>query len=159
MNQPFTMHVKTVEVHYNGPTDLQSSRLDTPENAAAHVKAWNENTSNPPDAESFSVFGLDSRHRLTSAETLTRGTRNQAPVDAQRLFRHLLAVDAVGFIISHNHPSGDLEPSRDDIVLTENLIKGGKFIGIDCLDHIITAPDGRWISLRECRPDIFGRII
>ena len=151
----FQLRVKTVTVEYDAEENMNLERLDQPQVAGAFINGWNQTSDNPPDAESFSVFGLDPRHRMTSAETLTRGTRNQAPVDAQRLFRHLVAVDAVGFIITHNHPSGDLDPSRDDLDLTRRLVRGGQTIGVSCLDHIITTPDGRWMSLRATRPDLF----
>ena len=149
------MKVKTLTIEYDTEAEV-GSRADQPNHAAAFIQVWNQANENPPDQETFVVIGLDSRHHVTSAETLTKGTHNQAPVDARRLFRHLLAVDAHGFIISHNHPSGDLEPSRDDLLLTERLAEGGKVIGIQCLDHIITTPAGTWLSLRAVRPGIFS---
>lgn len=154
ISSPFKLKVKTVTIEYDAAATL-GPRLDIPETAAAYITTWNTTNANPPDLESFTVLGLDSQHHLTSAETLTRGTKNQAPVDAQRLFRHLVAVDASGFIITHNHPSGNLEPSHDDYTLTRRLARGGAVIGIACLDHIITTPDGRWTSLRATRCDLF----
>ena len=152
---PFRLQVKTITIEYDATVSLDGRRLDTPNVAAEFIHAWNRNNGNPPDVESFSVFGLDSRHHLTSAETLTRGVKNSAPVDAQRLFRHLIAVDACGFILSHNHPSGDLEPSRDDLDLTRRLSQGARLLGMACQDHIITTPDNRAMSLRATRPELF----
>ncbi|HML26624.1 MAG TPA: JAB domain-containing protein, partial [Methanomethylovorans sp.] len=51
-------------------------------------------------------------------------------------------------IISHNHPSGDPTPSKEDIAITEKLIEGGKILGIDVLDHVIIG-DGRYVSLKD----------
>jgi DNA repair protein RadC len=51
-------------------------------------------------------------------------------------------------IMIHNHPSGDPSPSREDIMVTEKLIEGGKLLGIDVLDHIIIG-DGRYVSLKD----------
>lgn len=150
---PFQLTVKTVTIEYDAQP--VGDRLDQPDIAAGHIMVWNQQTGVAPDVETFSVFGLDSQHHLTSCENLTRGTKNQAPVDAQRLFRHLVAVDASGFIITHNHPSGNLEPSHDDYTLTRKLARGGALIGVACLDHIITTPDGRFISLRSTRPELF----
>ncbi len=48
----------------------------------------------------------------------------------------------------HNHPSGDPSPSREDIMVTEKLVEGGKLLGIDILDHIIIG-DGRYVSLKD----------
>jgi DNA repair protein RadC len=109
-----------------------------------------------PDREHFIVLGLDGRHRVISAETLSTGTKNEAPVDACAVFRHLVICGASGFIIAHNHPSGDLDPSRDDLELTRRLARGGQVVGVALLDHIITAPEtGRAISLRQVRADLF----
>lgn len=108
--------------------------------------------------ESREVFGfvaLDSRHRYLSLHELTLGTRNQAPVDAAELFRLAVLDRASGVLLFHNHPSGDLEPSRDDLELTRRLVKGGQVVGVSILDHLVVA-GGRWLSLRSTRADLFG---
>jgi DNA repair protein RadC len=51
-------------------------------------------------------------------------------------------------IMVHNHPSGDPSPSREDIMVTEKIVEGGKLLGIDVLDHIIIG-DGRYVSLKD----------
>ena len=108
-----------------------------------------------PDVESFGFIALDGRHRMTGFKLLTQGTRTQAPVDSQKLFRCALALDATGIILFHNHPSNDLEASRDDADLTRRLALGGTFLGIPILDHIISTSQGNFISLRETRSDLF----
>ena len=108
--------------------------------------------------ESREVFGflsLDGRHRYLSSHELTLGTRTQAPVDAAELFRLALQDRASGILLFHNHPSGDLEPSRDDLDLTRRLVRGGVVVGVGVLDHLIVA-GGRWLSLRSTRADLFA---
>ncbi len=108
--------------------------------------------------ESREVFGfiaLDSRHRYVALHELTLGTRNQAPVDAAELFRLAVLDRASGLLLFHNHPSGDLEPSSDDLDLTRRLVRGGQVVGVSVLDHLIVA-GGRWLSLRSSRADLFG---
>ncbi|MFV2072343.1 MAG: DNA repair protein RadC [Thermoanaerobaculales bacterium] len=108
--------------------------------------------------ESREVFGflsLDGRHRFVSSHELTLGTRTQAPVDAAELFRLALQDRASGVLLFHNHPSGDLEPSRDDLDLTRRLVRGGLVVGVTVLDHLIVA-GGRWLSLRSTRADLFA---
>jgi DNA repair protein RadC len=108
--------------------------------------------------ESREIFGfvsLDARHRYLALHELTLGTRNQAPVDAAELFRLAVLDRAVGLLLFHNHPSGDLDPSRDDLDLTRRLVKGGQVVGVSVLDHLIVA-GARWVSLRSSRHDLFG---
>jgi DNA repair protein RadC len=76
-------------------------------------------------------------------------------VDAAELFRLAVLDRATGLLLFHNHPSGDLEPSRDDLDLTRRLVRGGQVVGVSVLDHLIVA-GGRWLSLRSSRSDLFG---
>jgi DNA repair protein RadC len=108
--------------------------------------------------ESREVFGflsLDGRHRYIAHHELTLGTRTQAPVDAAALFRQALLDRAAGVLLFHNHPSGDLEPSRDDLDLTRRLAKGGQVVGVAVHDHLIIA-GSRWLSLRTARSELFS---
>ena len=108
--------------------------------------------------ESREVFGflsLDGRHRYLAHHELTLGTRTQAPVDAAALFRQALLDRAAGVLLFHNHPSGDLEPSRDDLDLTRRLAKGGQVVGVAVHDHLIIA-GCRWLSLRSARSELFS---
>lgn len=107
--------------------------------------------------EAREVFGficLDGRHRFLAIHELSLGTRTQAPVDGAELFRLALLDRACGVLLFHNHPSGDLDPSKDDLDLTRRLVMGGKLVGVSVHDHLIVA-SGRWLSLRSARPEIF----
>ncbi len=104
--------------------------------------------------EVFGFISLDTRHRLINDHDLWEGTRNHVSVDPAEVFRTALLDDAAGVILFHNHPSGETEPSVDDIQLTRRLVRGGRAVGIEVLDHLIIAgPD--WISLRARRPEVF----
>lgn len=132
--------------------DLQSGeRLDQPQIAGEYLVRRLHTESR----EVFGYVGLDANHRYLSLRELTLGTRNQAPVDAAELFRLAILDRASGLLLFHNHPSGNLEPSRDDLELTRRLVKGGQLIGVDVLDHLVVA-GGRWLSLRSSRTDLFG---
>jgi DNA repair protein RadC len=104
--------------------------------------------------EVFGFVSLDSRHRFLGVCDLTRGTRNQAPVDPAELFRRALLDDAVGVLAFHNHPSGDAQPSRDDLGLTRRLAEAGRLLGVSVHDHLIIA-GSRWLSLRSLQPKLF----
>jgi DNA repair protein RadC len=62
---------------------------------------------------------------------------------------------ASGVLLFHNHPSGDLDPSRDDLDLTRRLVKGGNLVGVAVHDHLIVA-SSRWLSLRSVRAELFA---
>jgi DNA repair protein RadC len=71
-------------------------------------------------------------------------------VHPREVFRDAIAVGAVALILAHNHPSGDPEPSEDDVRLTRRLQRCGETLGIEVLDHLVVGA-GRWVSLRERR--------
>jgi DNA repair protein RadC len=77
-------------------------------------------------------------------------------VDGAELFRLALLDRASGVLLFHNHPSGDLDPSRDDLDLTRRLAMGGQLVGVSVHDHLIIA-SGRWLSLRSARSELFTR--
>lgn len=132
--------------------DLQTAeRLDQPQLAGEFLirRLHTENR------EVFGFVSLDSRHRYLGYHELSLGTRNQAPVDAAELFRLAVLDRAGGLLLFHNHPSGDLEPSRDDLELTRRLVRGGQVVGVSVLDHLIVA-GGRWLSLRSVRAELFS---
>jgi DNA repair protein RadC len=106
--------------------------------------------------EVFGFLSLDAGHRLLQDHELWVGTRLQAPVEPAEVFRTALLDDAAGIIVFHNHPSGRLEPSRDDLELTGRLVCCGDTLGISVLDHLVIA-GSQWLSLRASRPDLFRR--
>ena len=76
------------------------------------------------------------------------GTLNSSLVHPREVFADALTDRAAGIIIAHNHPSGNLEASKEDINITNRLKEGAKLLGIDLIDHIIFSKDG-FISLQE----------
>jgi len=128
-----------------------AERLDQPEIAGEFLVSRLQRESR----EVFGFLSLDGRHRYLAIHELTLGTRTQAPVDGAELFRLALLDRAIGVLLFHNHPSGELEPSRDDLELTRRLVMGGQLVGVSVHDHLIVA-GGRWLSLRSSRADIFA---
>lgn len=105
--------------------------------------------------EVFGFVSLDIRHRFIDDHEMWEGTRNHVSVDPAEVFRTALFDDAAGVILFHNHPSGELRASADDLQLTRRLVRGGQAVGIEILDHFIIAGPN-WVSLRVGHPDIFG---
>ena len=79
---------------------------------------------------------------------VARGGRTACQVDPAEVFRFLVSQSASGAIFVHNHPSGDPEPSAQDLELTERLVAAGSLLGIRILDHVVVG-SGRYTSLRD----------
>jgi DNA repair protein RadC len=97
--------------------------------------------------EHFLVLCLDTRNRLISCRPVSMGSLDTSIVHPREVFREAVSASAASVIFVHNHPSGDPEPSKEDVELTKRLIKAGEIIGIDVLDHIIVC-DKSYLSLK-----------
>lgn len=98
--------------------------------------------------EVFRALIFNTRHRLLVQVTVGVGTLDATLVHPRDVFREAVRRNAAAVILVHNHPSGNPEPSPDDIGLTERLVKAGQLLGVDVLDHVIVASGG-YFSLRE----------
>lgn len=102
--------------------------------------------------ETVEVFGaltLNTKNIVIGAHELGRGTVNQAIATPREVFKAALMNNAISVIIFHNHPSGEMTPSREDLQMTQRMVDAGKLIGIEVLDHIITGFDGKFHSLNR----------
>ncbi len=98
--------------------------------------------------EQFGVVLLDTKHRVMRTTVVTVGTLDASIVHPREIFREAAAGGAAAIVVFHNHPSGDPEPSTEDIVLTHRLIAAGVLMGIEVLDHVILA-NVRYCSMKE----------
>ena len=98
--------------------------------------------------EEMWVLLLNSSSKLIRKVRISCGGINTAPVDIRVIMKQALYYNAVSFIMVHNHPSGDPEPSQEDIYLTKAMTEAGKIMSIPVLDHCIIGL-GRYISLKE----------
>lgn len=87
--------------------------------------------------EYFWVIGLNNRGRILFVELISLGSNNRANVNPPEVFRMAIYKLATTMILVHNHPSGELTPSVSDKDLTDHLLKVGKFINIEVLDHLV----------------------
>ena len=92
--------------------------------------------------EHFLSITLDGASHIINTRTVFIGTLNQSMVHPREVFADAIADRAAGIIIAHNHPSGTLEASRADILITQRLKEVSKLVGIELLDHVILAKDG-----------------
>jgi len=98
--------------------------------------------------EYFLTFTLDGAHNLIEKRTVFIGTLNQNLVHPREIFADAITDRAAGILFVHNHPSGNTEPSKEDISINNRLKEVGKLIGIDVVDHIIISKDG-YFSFNE----------
>lgn len=98
--------------------------------------------------EVFGVLILNIKNKIVAVHEISRGTLNGSMVHPREVFKPAVLHNAAAIICFHNHPSGDPEPSRDDIETTKRLVEAGKIMGIEVLDHIIVG-DERYTSLKE----------
>jgi DNA repair protein RadC len=85
---------------------------------------------------------LNARNELIMKQTIAIGTLNQNIIQPRDVFADALKNPCAAVVLIHNHPSGDPEPSDQDIIFTKKLIEAGKLLGIEILDHIVVARDG-----------------
>ncbi len=92
--------------------------------------------------ERFRVLFLDNRNVLIRSELMAEGTVNQTPVYVREVMKRALELQASAILLAHNHPSGDPQPSRDDIAITSQIAAAGKPLGITLHDHVIIGRQG-----------------
>ncbi|PIE76925.1 MAG: hypothetical protein CSA13_02095 [Clostridiales bacterium] len=93
------------------------------------------------DREKFLVIGLNSKNVIIGRHLVSIGTLNQTLVHPREVFNWAIKINCASIVVVHNHPSGSVEPSPEDILLTERIIESGKILGIKVLDHIIVSND------------------
>lgn len=98
--------------------------------------------------ERFAAAYLSMKNRLITCRTLSIGTINASIAKSREVFSYALRCNAAAIILLHNHPSGDPEPSREDIAVTQRISEAGRVMEIPVLDHIIIG-DGIYVSLCE----------
>ncbi len=100
------------------------------------------------DREAAVVIALDARNRPIGAHIVSIGTLSASLVHPREVFKFAMLANAHSLLFAHNHPSGDAEPSRDDIDLSRRLVKAGELVGIELVDSLITGHDS-FTSLKE----------
>ena len=92
--------------------------------------------------EHFYCLYLNTKKELIERKLLFMGTLNKSIVHPREIFKEAYRLSASSIVCLHNHPSGDLTPSKEDIVLTDSLVKIGQINGIPVVDHLIISDDG-----------------
>jgi len=98
--------------------------------------------------EEFHVLLLNARHEVQRRALISRGSLNASIVHPREVFRPAIVASAASIVLVHNHPSGDPEPSEEDLAITKRLVQVGELVGIGVLDHVIIARGG-YVSFRS----------
>jgi len=98
--------------------------------------------------EQVRVLLLDRKNRVVGQRTIYQGNAYAALVRPAEVFRPAVIEAVPHIVVVHCHPSGDPEPSRDDIKLTKDLAEVGNLLGIELLDHVVIGSDG-WVSIKQ----------
>ncbi len=98
--------------------------------------------------EQFVVFYLDAQYRQLKKELISVGSLTESLVHPREVFEPAVRLSCAAIILAHNHPSGSLIPSQEDMSLTKRLVDAGRLLGIEVLDHIIVSKDG-FFSMKQ----------
>ncbi len=127
------------KINYDNPNDIYKNNLYL---------------FNGKKQEYFYCLYLDNRNNLIKKKLLFIGTINRSIVHPREIFKEAYLTSASKIICMHNHPSGDISPSKEDIRLTKSLIEIGKLQGIELMDHLIIGDDNYYSFYNE-RSDMF----
>ena len=109
---------------------------------------WSKRSCSNSDREMLLSIMLTVKNDLIGVETVSIGSVTASTTTPREIFKSAILANAVSIVICHNHPSGELEPSPEDIKLTKQLIHAGELLGIKVLDHLIISNQG-YKSLRD----------
>ena len=98
--------------------------------------------------EYFVAIFLNARNQVICREDVSVGSLNASLVHPREVFLPAVGSSAASVILAHNHPSGDVTPSREDIELTRRMVQAGEIMGIEVLDHIVVGAE-RFLSMKE----------
>ena len=97
--------------------------------------------------EYFIALILDNEYNYIGDETISKGGTSGATCQPKDVFRKAIKIGGKNIILVHNHPTGNLTPSRDDVIVTRRLAKLGLFLGVDVLDHLIVGRNEHYSML------------
>lgn len=133
-----------IKVVKEGILEVEKDKISEPNDAYLIATKFLEGV----DREYLIVLNLNTKNRVTSLNTVSMGSLNSSIVHPREVFKPAILGNAASIIIAHNHPSGDPNPSKEDISITNRLKECGKLLGIELLDHIIVG-ENTYISFKE----------
>lgn len=129
---------------------ISNENISSPEKAVDYLNSiigWS-------DKEMLVILCLNASNIVITSEILYKGTINSSTIRIAEIFKTAILYNSISIILAHNHPSGNLEPSPQDIDLTESVVKAGKILEIVVSDHLIISDNG-YKSMKKEYPLIF----
>jgi DNA repair protein RadC len=105
--------------------------------------------------ERFIVASLSGAHEVHAVRVASVGLLNRTLIHPREVYADAIQDRAAAVVVAHNHPSGRLEPSQEDLDITLRLAQAGRTLGIELLDHLVFSASG-FISLKETNPSVFA---
>ena len=143
MNRINTVKIKMVK---ECSSLYDSSTITAPNDAVTIVRQYLDGT----DRENFILLALNNKNKVICINTISIGHLSASIVHPREVFKSAILSNCASIIVVHNHPSGNSNPSHEDLAVTERLVKAGKILDIPVLDHIIIG-DGtaEWFSFKS----------
>lgn len=123
----------------------KTRRISSPKDAVGIGQQFLEDA----DREQVIVCCLDTKNQPLSISVVSMGILNSSLIHPREIFKTAILTNAASIMLFHNHPSGDPEPSNEDLSITQRIKEAGVLMGIELLDHIIIGTEGRYCSLKE----------
>jgi DNA repair protein RadC len=127
--------LKRVSLIHEGSIQTRPALTSTAHAKRFFANYWVENPGN--DQEKFVVACLDTKNRVQCVVVVTVGTLDASLIHPREVFKPAIIEGSSAVVLSHNHPSGDTTPSKEDRAVTDRLTEAGELLGITVLDHII----------------------
>jgi DNA repair protein RadC len=143
--EPIKIDIVKIQMVKDGTIEYGKMHINKPQDLAELALKFLKNA----DREMFILFCLNTKNCVNCIHLVSIGTLDRAVVTGREVMKTTLMSNAAGIACAHNHPSGDMEPSREDIHLTKTLASCSDLFDIRFLDHVIVADDGRYTSFLE----------
>lgn len=138
------INIVTVKMEKVKSMLVDNKQISSPEDVFRIVNKYLDGV----DREHLVLLTLDTKNKVTSINTVSIGSINTSIVHPREVFKTAILSNASSVILSHNHPSGDVTPSKEDIDITKRIKECGRILGIELLDHVIIGDD-KYSSLKE----------
>ena len=139
------IQILSLKLVREGSILYQTRRISSPKDAVGIGQQFLEDA----DREQVIVCCLDTKNQPLSISVVSMGILNSSLIHPREIFKTAILTNAASLILYHNHPSGETEPSTEDINITMRIKEAGDLIGIELIDHIIIGSEGRYLSLKE----------